>query len=81
MSDRPLGAILAVVMVTPICILCIGGPALFAVITGTVVAWFTGAKAVLWVGALLALALLAWRFWNRRRPREEDGTTVLTRRS
>jgi predicted MFS family arabinose efflux permease len=81
MSDRPLGVLLAIVMVAPICLLCIGGPALVAMLAGTVVAWFTGAKAVLWVGALLALALLAWRFWDRRRPREEDRTTVLTRRT
>ena len=57
MSDRPLGVLLAAVMVAPICLLYIGGPALVAMLAGTVAAWFTGAKAVLWAGALLALAL------------------------
>lgn len=79
MSDRPLAVLLALVVAAPICVLCIGGPALIALITGTVAAWFTGSKAVLWVGALLALVLLAWRFWSRRRPREVDEAAALAR--
>ncbi len=64
MSDRPLGMVVAAVLVAPVCLLCFGGPALIA---GSFAAWFTGTNALLLIGALIALALLVWRLFSRRK--------------
>ena len=80
MSDRPMAMIIAAALVAPMCVLCFGGPALIAVIAGSFAAWLTGTKALLLVGALIALALLVWRLVSRRRlPQKGASTSTQTR--
>ena len=77
MNDRSLGFIAAAIIAAPICVLCIAGPALIAVVAGSVAAWFTGAKALVIVGLLAALA---WRVYTRRRALRDETTNALMTR-
>jgi len=80
MSDRPIGALVAIAVAAPLCLLCLAGPALIATVAGTIVAWFTGTQALVIVGVLLAVAALAWRVVSRRRrPSDEIPSPVTTR--
>ena len=82
MNDRSLGLIVAAIIAAPICVLCIAGPAVIALVAGSVAAWFTGAKALVFVGLLAGMGMLAWRVYTRRRAlRDENSTTLLTRRT
>ena len=80
MNDRSLGFIVAAIIAAPICVLCIAGPALIAVVAGSVAAWFTGAKALVFVGLLAGLAALAWRVYTRRRALRDETTNALMTR-
>ena len=75
MSDKPVGMLVAAAVVAPLCILCLGGPALIAFFAGSFAAWFTGTNTLAVVGAAMALAMLVWRLYFRRRTAQVDTAT------
>ena len=81
MSDRPVGLLVVAAIVAPMCVLCLAGPALIAVFAGSVAAWFSGTNALILVGAVAAMAILAWRFYGRRASSNDTSSNVETRRS
>ena len=75
MSDKPVGMLVAVAVVAPLCILCLAGPALFVFFAGSFAAWFTGTTALVAVCAAMAAAMLVWRLYFRRRTAGDEAVT------
>ncbi len=69
MNDKALAIILGMIVVGPICVMCILGPALLGSALAWVSAWFGGMSAVSSMGLAILAGLLVFGFLQRKRAR------------
>ena len=69
MNDKALAIILAMIVVAPICVMCILGPALLGSALALGFAWFGGLDAVSSMGLAILAGLMVFGFLQRKRAR------------
>ena len=69
MNDKALAGIMAVIVVAPICAMCILGPAMLGSALAWVSAWFGGMSAVSSMGLAILAGLVVFGFLQRKRAR------------
>jgi hypothetical protein len=76
MSDKMLAGLVTAAVVAPICVVCLGGPAVMAAIGGWASGWFSGFGGAASAGLAIAAAAVAVGFIKRRNRRAGDAATV-----
>ncbi len=69
MNDKALAIIFGMIVVGPICVMCILGPALLGSALAWVSAWFGGMSAVSSMGLAILAGLVVFGFTQRKRAR------------
>ncbi len=69
MNDKALAGTLGVIVVAPICVLCILGPAMLGSALAWVSAWFGGLGAVSTMGLAILVGLIVFGVTQRKRPK------------
>ena len=71
MNDKALAIIVGMIVVGPICVMCILGPALLGSALAWVSAWFGGLGAVPSMALAILAGLVVFGFLQRKRARSE----------